>query len=45
VAWSLLLLERGRASIGTKLNLKPVMALTMEGKIEDGTNATSTGYD
>jgi len=25
---------RGRAWIGTKLNLKPVMALTMEGKIE-----------
>jgi DegV family protein with EDD domain len=27
-------LGRGRAWIGTKLNLKPVMALTMEGKIE-----------
>jgi len=27
-------LGRGRAWLGTKLNLKPVMALTMEGKIE-----------
>jgi DegV family protein with EDD domain len=25
---------RGRAWLGTKLNLKPVMALTMEGKVE-----------
>src|SRR6266550_4509039 len=29
-----LLVVRGRAWLGTKLNLKPVMALTMEGKIE-----------
>ena len=27
-------LGRGRAWLGTKLNLKPVMALTMEGRIE-----------
>jgi len=27
-------LGRGRAWLGTKLNLKPMMALTMEGKIE-----------